>query len=372
MKILHTSDLHLGKNLLEESLYEDQKEMLQQLINIIINKQVDVLIILGDIYDKSIPSTDAVNLFNNFLESLATLKVDVLITSGNHDSRDRLSFGSNIFNKLNIHIVTDYRGEIYKFYKDDVVFYMLPFIKPFHLKHIVDEETYEKITSSNEMMKWIFGREKIDKSKKNILLAHQFVINKGEEIDFSDSESATNVGTIDAIDVNLLDNFDYVALGHLHRPQKVKRDTIRYSGTPLKYSFSETSDNKSVVIIDTNDMSLEFIPVAPLRKLRVITGTFDSIMKMEASDDLIKVVLEDDTPLVSPMDEIKKKFPNALSLSFASRNNSTLNDINNIDISKEASPLELFNEFFKLQHDRTLTEGEQKYLETLINNLEEE
>lgn len=371
MKILHTSDLHLGKSLLEESLYEDQKEMLQQLINIITNNQVDVLMIPGDIYDKSIPSTDAVNLFNSFLESLAALKVDVLITSGNHDSRDRLSFGSNIFNKLNIHIVTEYNGEIYKFCKDDVVFYMLPFIKPFHLKHIVNEETYEKITNSNEMMKWILAREKFDESKKNILLAHQFVINKGEDIVFSDSESATNVGTIDAIDVNLLDKFDYVALGHIHRPQKVKRETIRYSGTPLKYSFSEANDNKSVVLIDTNDMSLEFIPIFPLRKLRVITGTFDSIMKMEASEDIIKVILEDNMPLISPMDEIKKRFPNALSLSFANRDDSILNNLNNVDISKEASPLELFNNFFKSQHDRDLILDEQKYLESLINNLEE-
>lgn len=374
MKILHTSDLHLGKSLVEESFYEDQKYILEEIVNIVKEKGITVVMIPGDIYDKSIPSSEASVLFDKFLTKLSKLNVTVLITSGNHDSNDRLSFGSKIFNEFNIHIVTSYEGKIEKVSIDDVDFYLLPFLKPFHLKHLMSAEEYEKVSTSNDMMKWILAREDIDKSKKNILLAHEFVMWDGKIPDGSDSESISlnNVGTIDAVDVNLLDDFDYVALGHIHRPQKVKRETVRYSGTPLKYSFSEASDKKSVVIIDTDNIqNIELLELKPIRDVKVLRGTFEQVMNMKPSDDIIRVELEDENTLISPMEEIKKRFKNAISLAFVNKKRNMVENAEQ-EIKEDASPYELFNSFFLKQNEREMKEEEEKYIKAVIESLKEE
>ena len=373
MKILHTSDLHLGKNLSEESFYEDQKYILDEITSIIKDKQVNVVMIPGDIYDKSIPSSEASMLFDKFLTNLAKMDVKVLITSGNHDSNERLSFGSKIFNEFNIHIVTSYEGNIEKISIDDVDFYLLPFLKPFHIKHLMDEKEYENINNSNDMMKWIIDREKIDKNRKNILLTHQFVMWNGKLPEQCDSESISfnNVGTLDAIDANLFDDFDYVALGHIHRPQTIKRETIRYSGTPLKYSFSEVNDKKSVAIIDTDNINnIELVELKPLRNMQVLRGTFEEVMNMKPSDDIIKVELEDENTIISPMDEIKKRFKNAISLVFINKYESNTEAVLK-EIRNEASPYELFGSFFAEQNGREMNNEEDKYIKTMIESLKE-
>lgn len=373
MKILHTSDLHLGKNLLEESFYEDQKYILNEIIDMVKEKDIKVVMIPGDIYDKSIPSAEASSLFDIFLTNLLKENVHVLITSGNHDSNERLSYGAKIFEGFNIHIVTTYEGKIEKVSIDNTDFYLLPFLKPFHIKYLMDEKEYESINNSNDMMKWILSRENIDKTKNNILLAHQFVMWNGllpEQCD-SESISLNNVGTLDAIDANLFDDFDYVALGHIHRPQKIKRDTIRYSGTPLKYSFSEVNDKKSVVIIDTDDInSIELVELKPLRNMQVLKGTFEEVMNMKTCDDIIKVELKDENTLISPMEEIKKRFKNAISLVFV--NKYDLNNTELSEIKEDASPYELFNQFFKEQNNREMNEEEDKYIKSIIKSLKED
>ena len=269
-----------------------------------------------------------------------------------------------------IHIVTKYNGEIDKINIDDVCFYMLPFLKPFHLKHLMNEEEYEHINNSNDMIKWILNKENIDKTKKNILLSHQFVMWNGQLPEQCDSESISlnNVGNIDAIDANLLDDFDYVALGHIHRGQKIKRDTIRYSGTPLKYSFSEAPDNKCVVIYDTDNSSIELIKLNSLRDLKVLRGTFEEVMNMKSTNDIIKVELEDENVIISPMEEIKKRFPNAIALTFVNKEEVTSS--NNGEITEDATPYELFECFFEEQNGRILNEEEDKYLKTIIESLE--
>lgn len=373
MKILHTSDLHLGKNLSEESFYEDQKYILDEIIEIVKKNNIKVVMIPGDIYDKSIPSSEATKLFENFFTKLSKQNVTTLITSGNHDSNERLSFGAEIFNEFNIHIVTKYDEEIKKINIENTTFYMLPFLKPFHIKHLMNEEEYEKINNSNEMMKWILNREKIDKTKTNILLAHQFVMWDGKMPEQCDSESISlnNVGTLDGIDVNLLEDFDYVALGHIHRPQKIKRETIRYSGTPLKYSFSEVNDKKSVVIIDTENVEkIELIELKPLRNLKILRGTFEEIMNMKPVDDIIKVELEDENTIISPMEEIKKRFKNAIALTFIKKGE--IQNTKTKEITKEANPYELFNTFFKEQNERELTIDEDNYLKQIIESLKED
>ena len=373
MKILHTSDLHLGKNLSEESFYEDQKYILSEITDIVKEKAISVVMIPGDIYDKSIPSSEASMLFDKFLTNLAKMDVKVLITSGNHDSNERLSFGSKIFNEFNIHIVTSYEGNIEKISIEDVDFYLLPFLKPFHIKHLMDEKEYENINNSNDMMKWIIDREKIDKNRKNILLTHQFVMWNGKLPEQCDSESISfnNVGTLDAIDANLFDDFDYVALGHIHRPQTIKRETIRYSGTPLKYSFSEVNDKKSVAIIDTDNINnIELVELKPLRNMQVLRGTFEEVMNMKPSDDIIKVELEDENTIISPMDEIKKRFKNAISLVFINKYESNTEAVLK-EIKNEASPYELFGSFFAEQNGREMNNEEDKYIKTMIESLKE-
>lgn len=374
MKILHTSDLHLGRKLSEESFFDDQKYILDEIINIVKNEKINVVMIPGDIYDKSIPNIEASMLFDNFLTNLSKMNVIVLITSGNHDSNERLAFGSKIFNSLNIHIVTSYEGEIEKVSIDDVDFYLLPFLKPFHLKHLMDEQEYESINNSNDMMKWILEREKIDKNRKNILLTHQFVMWDGLVPKQCDSESISlnNVGTLDAVDVNLLDAFDYVALGHIHRPQKIKKDTVRYSGTPLKYSFSEVNDKKSVVIIDTNNIeNIKLVELTPLRNMQVLRGTFEEIMNMKPSDDIIKVELEDENTIIAPMEEIKRRFKNAIALVFVNKYESN-NDNVLKEIKEDASPYELFNSFFIEQNGREMKSNENKYIKSIIESLKED
>lgn len=370
MKILHTSDLHLGKCLLEESLFEDQKDMLNQIVSIIENEHIDVTIIAGDIYDKSIPSSDAIHLFDDFLNKLSKLDTQVIIISGNHDSNDRLSFGSQLFNKLNIHIDAIYEGKMKKYSFDEVNIYSLSFIKPFHLKKFMEIEEYEKVNNVTEMMKWILNQEQIDKTKKNILVAHQFVINDGVPLELSESESTTSIGTLDSIPYHLLKDFDYVALGHIHKPQKVGRNTIRYSGTPLKYSFSEVNNQNSIVIYDTMDNSITLKEINPLRKLRVIRGKFDDIMNMIPSKDLIRVELEDEIVNISPMDEIRKIFPNALSLGFINKNKLGSNIIDSDGITLKGGPLSLFKEFYLKQNGLELNSDEEKYIQSLIDNIE--
>lgn len=374
MKVLHTSDLHLGKSLSEESFYEDQKYILNEIIKIVEEQNIKVVLISGDIYDKSIPSAEAEMLFDNFLTVLSKKDVKILIVSGNHDSNERLSYGSKIFNAFNIHIATKYDGSIPKVQLDNVNFYMLPFLKPFHLKRIASEEEYENINNSNDMMKWILNRENIDKNKINILLAHQFVMWDGTLPEQCDSESIliNNVGTLDAIDANLLDDFSYVALGHIHRPQKIKRKTIRYSGTPLKYSFSEAKDVKSVVVFDTNDIeNLELFELKPQRELSVLRGTFEEVMNMKPSDDIIKVELEDENTIISPMEEIKNRFKNAIALTFINKNQAICEDIN-LEIKEDESPYELFKKFFYEQNGRELSKEENEFLQSAIDAVKED
>lgn len=374
MKVLHTSDLHLGKNLSEESFYEDQKYILDEIVNIVNENNIKVVLIPGDIYDKSIPSSEATLLFDKFLTDLSKLNVKVLLTSGNHDSNERLSYGSKIFDEFNIHIVTSYDGNINKLSIDDVDFYMLPFLKPIHIKNLMSEKEYEKINNSNDMMKWILARETLDKTKKNILLAHQFVMWNGKTPEQCDSESISlnNIGTLDAVDVNLFESFDYVALGHIHRPQKIKNDTIRYSGTPLKYSFSEVNDKKSVVIVDTDDIkNIELIELKPLRNMRVLRGTFEEVMNMKPSNDIIKVELEDENTIISPMEEIKKRFKNAISLVFINKYESQ-DEVALKEIKEDTSPYELFKLFFNEQNSREINSDEDKYIKSIIESLKEE
>ncbi|MBQ3384910.1 MAG: exonuclease SbcCD subunit D [Erysipelotrichaceae bacterium] len=373
MKVMHTSDLHIGRVLMEESLLEDQQHILDEIIRIAREEKAEVLMISGDIYDKSIPSAEAVRLFNDFLVKLSELDCEVLMIRGNHDSADRLNFGSQLFDRLNIHIVSEYNGHIARFSKGDVDFYMLPFIKPFHLKGYLSEEEYAAVRNSSDMMKAVLERETIDKNRTNILMMHRFV-KAGEKLpELSDSESQLSVGTLDPVDSSLLDQFDYVALGHIHKPQIIKRDTVRYCGTPMKYSFSEASNVNGVVIFDTDTREIKIVELKPLREMRNIKVTYEEAMKLPDSDDLMRIELQDEPLVSSPLDNLKRKFPNLLSL-VPLRHQQQSKGIfaHRTEISSRDTPETLFAEFFEMQEGRKLNENEEKYFRSIIEELREE
>lgn len=380
MKLIHLADLHIGKTLLEQSLLEDQEYMLNQIIKIIKERNIDGVLISGDIYDKGIPNIDAVNLLNDFLITLVSnLKVKVFIISGNHDSKTRLNFGSKLFETQGLFIETKYTGKLKKITltenNNNINIYMLPFIKPIEIRELFQEE----IKDYNDAIKLILSKEKLNKDEINILMAHQFVTYKNEYPETCESENI-NIGTLDNVDASLFFNFDYVALGHIHGPQRIGRDTIRYSGTMLKYSFSEINHKKSLVIIninDKNELSYELIPLTPLRDLREIKGPINELIKKENyegtnTNDYIKVIITDENPGYEPLARIRSVYPNTLKLEI--RNSKTANnnqELEKIEKLKEKSVLELFNDFYKYQNNIDMNKDEEKVIKDIIKELEE-
>lgn len=380
MKLMHLSDLHLGKLVLEQSMIDDQKYILNQIIDIVKKEQVDIVLIAGDVYDKSIPTIEAVNLFSNFLTRLYKLKVLVFVISGNHDSKDRLSFGNELFVDNGIYIEGIFNGNLRCETINDkdgkLNIYMLPFIKPVEVKRFYPDEI---IDTYEDAIKCILKHSSINKSERNIIMVHQFVTSLGEDVIRSDSESIS-LGGIDNIDVTLFKDFDYVAMGHIHGPQKVGRETARYSGSPLKYSFSEVNQKKSVCIIEFNfkeDINISKIPLIPIRDMRVIKGPFDKliskeIVNLENKNDYLDVVLTDDDYIINAIGKLRKFYPNILKLEYENKISS--NEVSdNIDIDKSnMSPIDLFSEFYKMQNGIELPAKKRKIIEEVIKEVNDE
>lgn len=380
MKLMHLSDLHLGKLVLEQSMIDDQKYILNQIIDIVKKEKVDIVLIAGDVYDKSIPTIEAVNLFSNFLTKLYKLKVLVFVISGNHDSKDRLSFGNELFVDNGIYIEGIFNGNLRcettndKYGKLNI--YMLPFIKLVEIKRFYPDEI---IDTYEDAIKCILKHSSINKNERNIIMVHQFVTSLGEDVIRSDSESIS-LGGIDNIDVTLFKDFDYVAMGHIHGPQKVGRETVRYSGSPLKYSFSEVNQKKSVCIIEFNskeDINISKIPLIPIRDMRVIKGPFDKliskeIVNLENKNDYLDVVLTDDDYIINAIGKLRKFYPNILKLEYENKISS--NDVSdNIDIDKSnMSPIDLFSEFYKMQNGIELPAKKKKIIEEVIKEVSDE
>lgn len=380
MKLMHLSDLHLGKLVLEQSMIDDQKYILNQIIDIVKKEQVDIVLIAGDVYDKSIPTIEAVNLFSNFLTKLYKLKVLVFVISGNHDSKDRLSFGNELFVDNGIYIEGIFNGNLRcetindKYGKLNI--YMLPFIKPVEIKRFYPDEI---IDTYEDAIKCILKHSSVNKSERNVIMVHQFVTSLGEDVIRSDSESIS-LGGIDNIDVTLFKDFDYVAMGHIHGPQKVGRETVRYSGSPLKYSFSEVNQKKSVCIIEFNskgDINISKIPLIPIRDMRVIKGPFDKliskeIINLENKNDYLDVILTDDDYIINAIGKLRKFYPNILKLEYENKiSNNEVSD--NIDIDKNnMSPIDLFSEFYKMQNGIELSTKKKKIIEEVIKEVNDE
>ena len=376
MKFIHLSDLHIGKHVNGFSMLEnkDQQYILDEILKIIKSEAPDAVIIAGDVYDRSLPPTEAVTELDEFIFRLSEEDFDTFIISGNHDSAERLAFGSRIMAKNGIHISPVYSGVVEPVpVRDDfgeVNVYNLPFIKPFHVRHYFPDKA-EEINTYSDALKTAIEHMNVDTSKRNIIVSHQFVT--GAET----SDSETSVGGTDNVDCTVYDPFDYVALGHIHSPQKINGiEHIRYCGTPLKYSFSEKRD-KSVTVVEMAEKGkpvvIREIPLKPLRDMRIITGLFDELCRDSLkSDDYICAVLTDDYEVRNAMGKLRTVYPNIMELRYSRNESINPNTpVTNVDVEKKNS-LELFGDFFKMKQGRELNEEERAYMDKLISEIEEE
>lgn len=362
MKFLHTGDLHIGKVLHEMSLLEDQKYILKEIVTIAEEEKVDAVIIAGDVYDRSIPAVEAVSLLDEFLTELAEKEIMVLAISGNHDSGERLSFMSIVLEKQNIFISGNSVDRLQRIEwernGEQVTFVLFPFVKP--------AEAGAK--SSDEAVRLILEREGLcgenkEKNHKYVLVTHFFVTDAGRIPELSDSESPVHVGGIDNVEANAFSFFDYVALGHIHKPQKIGEREVYYAGTPLKYSFSEVLQEKSVVIteIGKEEIKVKCVPLKPLRDMRKIRGSMEELMKPEIvaladANDYIQAVLTDKEELIDPIGTLRSVYPNIMQIVLEKNElKSNASGQRAIQISQKTT-LELFEEFFELLRGEKMDE----------------
>ena len=377
MKIIHLADLHIGKRVNEFSMIDDQKHILNQILEIIDKEKPDAVIIAGDVYDKQVPSIEAVELLDSFISDISKRKTTTFIISGNHDSAERLAFGSSLMAMGKIYISPVYNGKISKYtLKDDfgsANFYLLPFVKPSHVKRFFPDE---KIESYTDAIKVVVDNLKLDTSEINILIAHQFVTGASR----TESEEIS-VGGLDNVDASVFEDFDYVALGHIHRPQKIGTERIRYCGTPLKYSFSEVNDTKSVSIIEINskeDFNLRTIPLIPKRDMRKIRGTYEELITKTSyentnTDDYIHVTLTDEFNVADAIQKLRAIYKNIMKLEYDNMRTRESRKINLDDmVIENKNPLEIFSEFYKLQNNKEMNDEQKKIIKKIMEEVWEE
>lgn len=373
MRLLHCSDLHLGKRVHECSMTEEQRHILKQIASIAVAQQVDGIIIAGDLYDKLVPSIEAVGLLDEFLTSLWEQHLPVYLISGNHDSPERLSFGTQLLEQNDVYLAGIFTGKAQHLSLQDAYgaleLYLLPFIKPAVVRSFYPEESIE---TYEDAVRVALSHSDIDPQKRNVLVAHQFVTNNGREPERSDSETLS-VGALDQVDVSLFDGFDYVALGHIHGPQKIGRETVRYCGSPLKYSFSEWRHKKSVTIVELKEkgiVSLEQISLQPIHDLREIRGTLSSLLKPEVvaqgdPQDYLRVILTDEIPPYDPLGQLRQVYPNLLRLDFERNEAAAMESITAAQDVEEKTIMELFSDFYEMANDRSMNEAERAVMEQI-------
>ena len=373
MKILHLSDLHIGKRVHEVSMTEDQEYILTKILRLCDDEKPDAVLIAGDVYDKSVPSAEAVTLFDDFLCRLAKRSVPVMIISGNHDSPERLAFGGRLLESSGIHISPVYDGTLTPITLEDrhgaVDFWLLPFIKPIHVKRFFPDE---EIVTYTDAVRAALKDLPLASQRRNVLVTHQFVTGAAT----CESEELS-VGGSDNVDASVFDGFDYVALGHIHGPQNIGTNRIRYCGTPLKYSFSEAGHYKSVTLAELGekgDLKLRTLPLIPKRDLRQLRGTFAQLTDPEqyrqgAKDDYLHIVLTDEEDIPEAVGKLRLIYPNILRLSYdntRTREDRTVGDAGDV---KTRSPLELFGELYEIQNNQPMSDTQRSFALELIRSI---
>jgi len=373
MKLVHLSDLHIGKRVNEYSMLEDQAYILFEIRRIIEEEQPDAVLIAGDVYDKSVPSAEAVQLLDDFLCALAEKQHPVFLISGNHDSPERLSFGGRLMTSRGVYISPVYDGTVEPVYLADaygkVGIYLLPFIKPAHVRRYYPEEPIESYTDA---VRVAVDGMRVDTSVRNVIVTHQFVT--GAER--SESEEIS-VGGSDNVDASVFDAFDYVALGHIHGPQKIGRETVRYCGTPLKYSFSEARQEKSVTVVELKekgDVTVREVPLHPLRDMREIRGTYEELTRKSFYEgtkvsDYLHITLTDEEDIIGAIDKLSVIYPNLMKLDYDNTRTKQKQSIGEAEKVEEKSPLQLFFELYEKQNNQPMSEEQTAFVQELIEKI---
>ncbi len=379
MKLFHLSDLHLGIRLNEVSLIEDQKYILKQVLDYVGSEKPDGVIIAGDIYDRSVPSEEAVNLYDSFMTELARLHIPAFVISGNHDSAPRLSCCSRLLSDSGIYVSGSYNGNVERITLKDkfgsVNIYLLPFVKPAVVRHYLDEADAVGIESYHDAVAKVVAGFKLDTNERNVIVTHQFVTG-AERCDSED----ISVGGTDNVAAEVFADFDYVALGHIHGPQNVGgQERIRYCGTPLKYSFSEAKHEKSITVLELGEkgnIRINLLPLKPLRDLRILRGKYEELMLKENyegtnREDYLKIILIDENEIPNVMNKLRTVYKNILQLEYDNTRTRSSENIVLVENVSMKSELELFAEFFEKQNGQTLDEEQAEYLRNLIEQLKE-
>ncbi|MCI5721073.1 MAG: exonuclease SbcCD subunit D [Firmicutes bacterium] len=374
MKFIHLSDLHLGKRVNEFSMIEDQDYILKKILEVIDEEKPDSVIIAGDVYDKSVPSAEAVALFDSFLVSLAERNIQVFVISGNHDSAERIAFGSRLMDASGIHLSPVYSGEVSPIEMSDdygrVNVYMLPFVKPSNVRAFFPEK---EISSYTDAVKTAIDRMSVDPSQRNILITHQFVTGAA-----SAGSEELSVGGTDNVAAEVFDGFDYVALGHIHRSQKCGHEYVRYSGTPLKYSFSEAKDQKSVTVVEMKEkgnLEISSVPLKPKHDMVEIRGTYNELMlksfyeNTSYRSDYVHITLTDEDDVPDALAKLRVVYKNIMKLDYdntRTRNNAVLKDIEDV---KSKSPFDLFSEFYRTQNGLEMSDEQAETVISLVEKI---
>ena len=374
MKFIHLSDLHLGKRVNEFSMIEDQDYILKKILEVIDEEKPDSVIIAGDVYDKSVTSAEAVALFDSFLVSLAERNIQVFVISGNHDSAERIAFGSRLMDASGIHLSPVYSGEVSPIEMSDdygrVNVYMLPFVKPSNVRAFFPEK---EISSYTDAVKTAIDRMSVDPSQRNILITHQFVTGAA-----SAGSEELSVGGTDNVAAEVFDGFDYVALGHIHRSQKCGHEYVRYSGTPLKYSFSEAKDQKSVTVVEMKEkgnLEISSVPLKPKHDMVEIRGTYNELMlksfyeNTSYRSDYVHITLTDEDDVPDALAKLRVVYKNIMKLDYdntRTRNNAVLKDIEDV---KSKSPFDLFSEFYRTQNGLEMSDEQAETVISLVEKI---
>lgn len=377
---MHLADLHLGKRVNGFSMMEDQEYILNRILEIMEEEQPDGLLIAGDVYDKTIPPAEAVRLMDDFLTAVAAKHVPVFLISGNHDSAERVAFGHQLMQGSGIWISPVYDGTIRHHTLEDqwgeVNIYLIPFLRPSVVRSFFPDVEIEDYTDA---LRTIIEDLRVDTSRRNVVLAHQFVTAAGALPETCDSEQLS-VGGLDRVDGSVFSPFDYTALGHLHGPQRVGSETIRYAGSPLKYSFSELHQKKSVTVAELRakgETEIRQIPLQPRREMTELRGTFEEILeearkKGEPQTDYYHMILTDETDVVDALSRLREYYPNIMLLDYDNRRTRSQKEVEQLDRVEERTPGELFAALYEQQNGQEMDSDRKEYLDGLIREIWEE
>lgn len=376
MKFVHLSDLHLGKRVNGYSVIEDQKYILLKILNVIDEQKAEAVVIAGDVYDKPIPPTEAVQLFDDFLFRLVERNLQILVISGNHDSPERIAFGSRFMDKSGVHMSQVYNG------KNDLVelkdkygkvnFYMLPFVKPSNVRRFFEDE---EINTYTDAVRVAVSHMNVNKKARNVIITHQFVTGAQR----SESETIA-VGGTDNVDSYVFDDFDYVALGHIHGPQNVGKNTVRYCGTPLKYSFSEISHKKSVTVVEMKEkgnVKVSTVELTPKLDMREIKGTYEELTfkknyENTNTEDYLHIILTDEEDVADAVAKLRCVYPNLMKLDYDNTRTRNSLALTQAEETEKKSDTELLSEFFEKQNGKPLSDEQLEYAANLFEQIKEE